>query len=247
MRDGLYFTGLILFAAVPLYLGWDLIVGSVLLTWGLTFGGGTAIAALLASAYRLQIEVKKSRRELERNRQELSFAHEVQETLLPRPMDNRGGLEFAGICLPARGVSGDYYDILSLKDDRLALAIADISGKGVPAAILMSNLQAVLRTVTKTSSHPLDVCARLNQHLYEVTRDSRFATFFYAEWHPDRRRLSYINAGHNPPILLGSQGTRRLTKGGLPLGLFPQVDYEMGENSLEPGDMLALYSDGITE
>ena len=144
-------------------------------------------------------------------------------------------------------MGGDYYDILSLPDDLVALAIADISGKGVPAAILMSNLQAAFRTVTKTSSHPLDVCTALNQHLYEVTGDSKFATFFYAEWHPRLRKLCYLNAGHDPPILLGAQGIQRSTKGGLPLGMFPQIDYEMGEHVLEPGDLLVLYSDGITE
>lgn len=111
----------------------------------------------------------------------------------------------------------------------------------------MANLQAVLRTLTATGGSPPDVCARLNYHLHQVTDDSKFATFFYSEWNPEARLLRYVNAGHNPPILIGSCPACRLERGGLPLGLFPDTDFQMGEVILRPSDLVVLYSDGITE
>src|SRR5262249_6876285 len=158
-----------------------------------------------------------------------------------------GGLEFAAVCIPARGISGDYYDVMQLPDGRLVFAIADISGKGISAAILMANLQALLRAMADIGRSPGEVVSRLNHHLNQVTDESRFATFFYAEWSPPDRRLSFVNAGHLPPIVVGSCRGSRLDKGGFPLGVFRDTDFEVGELALQPGDMLVLYSDGITE
>jgi len=126
-------------------------------------------------------------------------------------------------------------------------AIADISGKGISAAILMANVQALLRTLSETGIPPAEVCKRLNHHLHGVTDESKFATFFYAEWYAAERRLSYVNAGHHAPVLLGSAHGRQLSEGGFPLGLFPGAEFQTGEVTLEPGDLLVLYSDGITE
>ena len=246
-RDKAYLIGFLLGAGLLLFLGRDLLGGSVLVTWGLTFGGTMAVVVLMASLYRVRLELQASRHELAIKEAELGFAGEVQRALFPRQLPSRAGLEFAAICLPARGISGDYYDVLQLPDGRLIFAVADISGKGISAAILMANLQAVLRLVAETSQSPREVCARLNYHLYQVTDPARFATFFYAEWQPAERRLSYINAGHLPPVLLGSRRGQRLDQGGLPLGILGQSDYQAGHVPLESGDMLALYSDGITE
>jgi len=182
-----------------------------------------------------------------RREAELNFALEVQRALFPRQLPAGSGLEFAAACIPARGISGDYYDILHLSDGRLIFAIVDISGKGISAAILMSNLQAVMRTLAESSSHPHEVCSKLNRHLHQVTDDSKFATCFYAEWNPADHRLRYVNAGHHAPILLGSCRGQRLDKGGLPLGLFPDPGFQVGEIRLQPDDTLVLYSDGITE
>src|SRR5262249_28061821 len=113
--------------------------------------------------------------------------------------------------------------------------------------ILMANLQALLRTLADIGRSPGEVVSRLNHHLNQVTDDSKFATFFYAEWNPSYRRLSFVNAGHLSPIVVGSCRGRRLDKVGFPLGLFADVDFEVGELTLEPNDMLVLYSDGITE
>ena len=246
-RDKLYLIGFLLGAGLLLFLGRSFIQSSVLVAWGLTFGGTTAVVVLLTSLYRVRMELQASRHEVARREAELNFAHEVQRALFPRQLPAGRGLEFAAACIPARGISGDYYDILHLPDGRLIFTIVDISGKGISAAILMSNLQAVMRTLAESSSHPHEVCSKLNRHLHQVTDDSKFATCFYAEWNPPERRLRYVNAGHHAPILLGSCRGQRLDKGGLPLGLFPDPGFQVGEILLQPDDTLVLYSDGITE
>ncbi len=245
-RDRVYLIGFLLGAGLLLFLGRNLLQQSVLITWGLTFGGTTAAAVLLASLYRVRLELQASRHQLARKEAELNFAREVQRALFPRHLPSEG-LEFSAICIPARGISGDYYDVMQLPDGRLIFAIADISGKGISAAIIMANLQAVLRTLAQSSQTPCEVCSRLNRHLHQVTDDSKFATFFYAEFDPSRRRLSYINAGHLLPILAGSCRGQQLDKGGMPLGMFPEAQFETGTVEMLPGDIVVLYSDGITE
>jgi serine phosphatase RsbU (regulator of sigma subunit) len=246
-RDKVYLFGFLVGAGLLLFLGRGLVQGSALATWGLTFGATTAVAVLLVSLYRVQLELQASRRQLARKEAELSFAREVQQALFPRHLPNENGLEFSAVCIPARGISGDYYDVMQFADGRMAFAIADISGKGISAAILMANVQALLRTLSETGIPPSEVCKRLNYHLHQVTDDSKFATFFYAEWNRDDRVLSYVNAGHYAPVLLGSSSGRQLDEGGLPLGLFSSSEFKTGQVTLQPGDLLALYSDGITE
>jgi len=247
VRDKLYFITFLLVAAVLLYLGHDLLQRSVLLTWALTLGGTTGASVLALLFYRLRLQLQASRRELARKEAELSFALEVQRALFPRHLPEGEGLEFSAICIPARGISGDYYDVIKLSDGHLVFGIADISGKGISAAILMANLQALLRTLVASNSSPAQVCKQLNQHLHQVTDASRFATFFYADWCATQRCLSYVNAGHNPPILLGSCQGQQLVRGGTPLGMFPSAEFQVGRLILQPDDMLVLYSDGITE
>ncbi|HJZ69482.1 MAG TPA: PP2C family protein-serine/threonine phosphatase [Blastocatellia bacterium] len=246
-RDLIYLIGFLVGAAILLFLGRGLVQGSALATWGLTFGATTAVAVLLVSLYRVQLELQASRRQLARKEAELSFALEVQRALFPRQLPRVDGLEFAAVCIPASGISGDYYDVMQFADGRLVFAIADISGKGISAAILMANVQALLRTLAETGSSPSDVCKRLNHHLHQVTDASKFATFFYGEWDGANRRLRYVNAGHNTPIVLGSLSGRELNEGGVPLGMFPCSEFQTAEATLEPEDLLVLYSDGITE
>jgi len=247
MRDRLYLVGFLLGAGVLLYLGRGLLQKSDIVTFGLAFGGTTAVAVLAVTLYRVQQELGASRRELARREAELSFALQVQQALFPRQFPEGEGLEFAAVCVPARGISGDYYDVLRLPDGRLVFAIADVSGKGISAAILMSNVHAVLRVLTASGHSPSEVCSKLNRHFYQVAADSRFATLFYGEWSPAHRRLSFINAGHNPPLLIGGERRERLDAGGPPLGIFPETVYPVGSLDLVPGDLLVLYSDGITE
>ncbi len=247
MRDKVYLIGFLLGAGLLLYVGRDLLQQSALLTMALSFAGTAAAGVLGLTLYRVQLDLRASRRELARREAELNFALEVQQSLFPRQFPADGGLEFSAICVPARGISGDYYDVVQLPDGRLLFAIADISGKGISAAILMANLQAVLRTVAEAGQSPAEVCAQLNRHLYQVTDATRFATFFFVEWNRRQRALSYVNAGHTVPIVRGSIHGQRLQDGGPPLGLFPGTDFRVGQVALQPGDLIVLYSDGITE
>jgi sigma-B regulation protein RsbU (phosphoserine phosphatase) len=247
MRDRIYLAVFLLGAGALLYAGRGLIARSVVVTAGLTFAGTTAAGVFGLALYRVQIELRASRMELARKQAELTFAHAVQRALFPRQFPVDSGLEFSAVCVPASGISGDYYDVLQLPNGRLVFAVADISGKGISAAILMSNVQAVLRTLAEAGRSPAEVCSQLNRHLYRVTDDSWFATFFYAEWNHCNRTLTYINAGHTTPVLWGSSRGQRLDEGGVPLGIFPDSKFSVGNVELQPGDLMAVYSDGVTE
>ncbi len=122
-----------------------------------------------------------------------------------------------------------------------------MSGKGIPAAILMSNVHAVLRTLYHAGEPAGELCSRLNHHLHRVTEGTKFATAFYAEWNERERCLTYVNAGHPAPLLLGSCSGQLLQTGGPPLGMFPGTDFQVGRLRLQPSDTIVLYSDGITE
>ncbi len=247
MRDKFYLVSFLLGAGLLLYVGRGLLQESAIVTWGLTFAGTTAAGVLGMALYRVQLELRVSRQELAMRQAELNFALEVQRALFPRQLPTDHGLEFSGVCVPARGISGDYYDVVPLSNGRVAFAVADISGKGISAAILMSNLHAVLRTLLAAGCTPVEVGARLNQHLHQVTEGLRFATLFYGEWNPAARCLSYLNAGHSPPFLISPHRVQRLEPCGPPLGLFPEFEFRVRECRLERGDLLALFSDGVTE
>ncbi len=247
MRDRIYLIVFLVGAGLLLYGGRGLIATSAYATFGLTFAGTTAAAVLGMVLYRVQLELRASRHELARKEAELNFALEVQQALFPKQFPVDQSLEFSAVCVPARGIGGDYYDVLQRRDGRLAFAIADISGKGISAAILMSNVHAVLQTLYDAGHPAGELCSQLNRHLYRVTEGTKFATAFYAEWSERDRCLTYVNAGHPTPILLGSCSGQLLETGGPPLGIFPETDFEVGRLDLQPGDMIVLYSDGITE
>ncbi len=232
-------------AGLLLFVGRGQLPSSTIWTWALTFGATAAVGVLLVSLYRVQQELKQSRFELARKDVELEIAREVQAALFPRTLPANRGLSFSAICIPAQGISGDYYDILECPDGRVALAIADISGKGVSAAILMSNIQARFRAVIETNDSLSEVCRLLSDHLHDFSEPERFATFFVAQWRPGSSRLEYVNAGHQPPVVAKRQVSLHL--GGPPLGLFPDQTYQCGTVDLERGDLFVLYSDGITE
>jgi len=247
MRGKLQPVVVFLGAGILLYLGRHLFRESEFVTWGLTFAGTTAAGLLGMALYRVQLELRASREELAMKQAELNFALQVQRALFPRQFPADTGLEFSGVCVPARGISGDYFDVVPLPDGRLVFAIADISGKGISAAILMSNLQAVLRILAGAGHSPCEVCSQLNLHLHQITDGGRFATFFYAEWNRAARSLRYVNAGHNAPLLVTADAVERLDPSAPPLGLFPDSQFHLGELVLEPGTMMVLYSDGLTE
>ena len=184
-----------------------------------------------------------------RTAQEMEIAKQVQARLFPQCLPALRSLEYAGVCLQARPVGGDYYDFLDLGRDRLGLVIGDVAGKGIAAALLMANLQANLRSQCVTASDQPDRFLRSANHLFfENTVDSAYATLFYAEYCDAERRLRYANCGHVAGLLLRSHGVlERLGSTCTVLGLFKEWDCALAECQLFPGDTLALYTDGITE
>ena len=179
---------------------------------------------------------------------ELSQASEIQQTLLPTEAPRYENYDLAGYNLPCRTVGGDYYDFVPYKDGRLALVVGDVSGKGLPAALLMSSLQARVQMLRETNPEPGVAVTTLNRSLAERCPLGKFITFFYALLDLRTGTLRYSNAGHNYPLLLRADGKiEQLTGSGMVMGLFPSVYYEVRETQLGPGDLLALYSDGVTE
>jgi serine phosphatase RsbU (regulator of sigma subunit)/predicted enzyme related to lactoylglutathione lyase len=188
--------------------------------------------------------------EAERRRaQELDIAKQVQARLFPQSLPQLETLEYAGVCIQAREVGGDYYDFLNLSGTRLGLIIGDTSGKGIGAALLMANLQANLRSQSALASDRPQLFLRsANQLFYENTTDSAYATLFFAEYNDKTRRLRYANCGHHAALLLRRDNTlERLGSTCTVLGLFREWDCSIEERQLFPGDILTLYTDGITE
>ncbi|MGE5199291.1 MAG: PP2C family protein-serine/threonine phosphatase [Rhodospirillaceae bacterium] len=188
--------------------------------------------------------------EQEALKRELDIAREVQAGLLPQRRPAVRGLDYDGSCRMAREVGGDYFDFLDLGSGRLGLALGDIAGKGVSAALLMASLQALLRSQAKQlADEPASLVRHINGALAESMDPSKFATFFYAVYDPAARALSYVNAGHNPPFLLraGTSVVSRLRPTGMALGFDRDADYAEGTEVLAPGDLLLAFSDGLTE
>jgi serine phosphatase RsbU (regulator of sigma subunit)/pSer/pThr/pTyr-binding forkhead associated (FHA) protein len=179
---------------------------------------------------------------------DLEQAAEIQRHLLPVGTPAVEGLQLAGCNTPCRTVGGDYYDYLVYPDQKIALAIGDVAGKGMPAALLMSSLQAKVQAIAETSSSPAAVVARLNRSVAATCPDNRFVTFFFSLLNLRSGELAFCNAGHNPPLLARSDGrVERLEGGGPVLGILPGLSYQERSCVMEDGDMLLLYSDGVTE
>lgn len=183
---------------------------------------------------------------------EIEIAREVQERLFPQNLPAIATLEYAGHCRPASEVGGDYYDFLALANGRLGLAIGDISGKGVPAALLMASLQASVRGQSQglnADGRPdiAGLMTNVNRLVYDASPQNRYATFFYAQFDPATRALTYTNGGHNAPMLIRGEEVLRLEAGGPPVGLFRPSRYQQAELALSTGDLLILYTDGISE
>ena len=191
----------------------------------------------------------------ERMRRELALAAEVQQRLLPSKAPKCVAMEIAGFCEPARGVGGDYYDFINFDNSQLGLAIADVAGKGMPAALLMSTVQATLRSLTARNGTPASyelssIVSKLNRLLFNTTNGEHYVTFFYATFDQKTQRLTYVNAGHNPPLYLQADSNsefRELTSGGVVAGAFEHAAYEQETVQMKPNDLLFLYTDGLTE
>ena len=172
----------------------------------------------------------------------------IQRALLPRELPSTARFEVAGAWQPAQGVGGDCYDVMVFGPDRLGLSIADVAGKGLPAALLMSSLQAAMRAFALDSAPPAAVCTSVNRLLCAQMIAGRFATCCYLRLDAASGQVAYSNAGHNPPLLARASGEiAQLTTGGLVMGVFPDTQYAEGASAIAPGDRLVLYTDGITE
>jgi len=188
----------------------------------------------------------------EKLKREVEIAQEVQAQLFPKRLPKLATLGYVGSCRSARAVGGDYYDFLSLAPGRVGIALGDIAGKGISAALLMASLQALLRSHAPLRGHDLPMLiSDINRLLYESTDTARYATFFYGVYDEPARRLTYVNAGHVPPVLVRASGAtgsvERLTCGGLVIGLMPDPAYECATVELGPGDFLVIFSDGVSE
>ena len=186
--------------------------------------------------------------EKQRQDREMQIAREIQQSLFPRGCPAVPGFEVAAESESCYQVGGDHYDFIPLPEGRLALAVADVSGKGAPASILMASVHASLQALAGAAS-PAVVLERLNRFLFASTQANKFVTLFYAELDTRARRLSYVNAGHVPPFRVrGRDGEiERLLAGGPALGLFDEATFEVGDLALDSGDVVGMVTDGVTE
>ncbi len=196
--------------------------------------------------------------EQERLRREIEIAKQVQLQLFPQTQPRMRTIEYSAVCRPAREVGGDYYDFLQLDADNLCLALGDISGKGLSASLLMASLQALMRSQAPVRGYsPATLISDINRLMCNSTDGSKYATFFCSIYDDRNRQLTFVNAGHNPPMLFRTNGVPgksedscqllRLTTGGTVVGIFPNAEYEQEAMTLCPGDLLVVFTDGVTE
>lgn len=209
---------------------------------------GTTRSRLEEHNRQLQEKVEAEGRTLRLHEQDFERAREIQEALMPKQLPQIRGCQLAAGCQAARIVGGDYYDAIRLGDSSIAIVIGDVSGKGMAAALLMSNLQAIVRAFAHAGLEPHELCAKANRLIAATVAPGKYITFFYAVVDVARMRLDYCNAGHNPPMLQHRNGTiETLGEGGTVLGVFPDACYTSAIAQLRPDDCLVLFTDGITE
>lgn len=205
-------------------------------------------AALLEIVHREIADARAARERDARMLRDQADARLVQRSLLPHVLPDVPGLRLSAAWRPAEGYGGDCYDVSRFDDGSLAISIADVAGKGLPASLLMSNLQAAVRAFGDAICTPRNLCTRVNRLLCRHMINGRFVTFCYARLDCTRRTVTWANAGHNPPLLLGADGSvERLSAGGLVMGVFEDATYQEQTLPLREGDRLVLYTDGITE
>lgn len=203
-----------------------------------------SVAAIRVENARL-IEARFERERLER---ELALASEIQQRFQPTAPPQVNGYELQGISFPCYEIGGDYYDFIEREDGRLVIALGDVSGKGTAAALLMSSLHAAIHAQSASHNTLSATISAVNRYLADNIPANRFVTLFYAELDPESGALSFLNAGHNPPLIVHSAGTvEQLASGGLPLGIKRDAEYREGRTQMQRGDVLVIYSDGVTE
>ena len=209
------------------------------------------VLTTLASVAAIRVEnarLVEARLERERLERELALASEIQQRFQPTAPPHVDGYELQGISFPCYEIGGDYYDFIEREDGRLVIALGDVSGKGTAAALLMSSLHAAIHAQSASHDSLVDTISAVNRYLADNIPANRFVTLFYAELDPQSGALSFLNAGHNPPLIVHAAGTvEQLASGGLPLGIKRDVEYREGRTQLQMGDVLVIYSDGVTE
>jgi len=204
----------------------------------------SSVAAIRVENARLT-EEQMERERLEREQQ---VASEIQQRFLPAAAPQVDGYELQGISFPCYEIGGDYYDFIQREDGNLVVALGDVSGKGTAAALLMSSLHAAIHAQADTHDSIVDTIGAVNRYLTESIPPNRFVTLFYAELDPETGRLNFLNAGHNPPLIVHAGGTmEQLASGGLPLGIMADAEFREGRTQLQTGDVLVVYSDGVSE
>ena len=211
------------------------------------FISGKAKGRLERRNLELERQITVGNIELQAHEAELKAAHEIQAHLLPHELPQMKPFQIACAWEPARSVGGDYFDVLTLGPDQLGICIADVSGKGITAALLMANLQAAVRAFAPVSTGPGALCNKLNEVLCGSIAPGKFVTLFYGVIDREHLILHFENAGHCSPIVLRGEEATILTEGGMVLGLFPRSVYEERKFALRPGDCLLLTTDGVTE
>jgi sigma-B regulation protein RsbU (phosphoserine phosphatase) len=196
-----------------------------------------------------QVERGRSLRQAQRQRaDELQDARAIQDNLLPKSIPQIKDYEIAGMTQPVRCVGGDYFNVIRVSETQTVLCIADVAGKGMPAALLMSSLQAALKPLIWDTQSPRELCRRLNRILCEIAPVNKFVSFFYGVLDSKDNRLTYCNAGHNPPVLVRAGGAScELNAAGAVLGQFPDWVYEQSDVQLQAGDTLVMFTDGLVE
>lgn len=240
--------------AVPLGVG-DHIIGLIYADSPLAEAGFTEdhlkVLTTLGSVAAIRVQNARLLEEhLERDRfeRELQLAREIQQRFQPTAPPTLNGYEMQGISFPSYEIGGDYYDFIERPDGRMVIALGDVSGKGTAAALLMSSLHAAIHAQVASHSSLVATIAAVNRYLAKNIPANRFVTLFYAELDPPTGALSFINAGHNPPLIVHAAGTvEHLGAGGIPLGIMPEASFREGRTHLRPGDALVVYSDGVTE
>lgn len=227
---------------------WRIIAVVSLGTGVIGFAVGEVQRKLQEKNRQLEQAVAKGTAVIEQQERELIRAHEIQRDLLPKILPTLPSVEMVSAWQPANAVGGDYFDVVRLDEKRLGICIGDVSGKGLTAALLMANLQAAFRAFATPDASPARVCAKLNEFVNGNVAPGKFITFFYGILDAELHSFRYENAGHCPTLLVRASGeTEFLQGGGAVLGVIPEWEYKDAEVSLNKGDRLVLYTDGVTE
>ena len=240
---GLFLQGYALYVGITRSLAWPSVWprdGLILFSWLLFAVGGLLVNAMLTSEFLRKTQMES----------DLSAAQRIQRTLQPQTAIAIRGYEIDTVYRPFRGVGGDYFDVVELPDNRTLFAMADVAGKGMPAALLAANVQALVRTIPTVDSHPLTLARQINQHLSRYTPDDRFVTAVFIVLSHETGELTYVNAGHNAPMMSGTRSngsTMSLDATGVPLGLFRDAEYEARTTVLPRGGALLLFTDGLPD